>query len=393
MSGLSYRLLSDLCEIRSGGTPLRSNPEFYGGSLPWAKISDFDAPNGIITQTEEYLTDDGLKAIRGRVFPKGTLLFAIYGSIGKMAFAGTDLTTNQAILGINPKPGAQISSHFLYYWLQAQGKKLASDGVGVTQKNLSAEYIRNLILPLPPLDEQRRIAAILDKADAIRRKRQQALALADDFLRSAFLEMFGDPVTNPKGFAKGTVRDLISRTQYGTSAKASASQGKFPILRMGNLTFEGGWNLDELKYIDLAEHEVEKFTVRKGDILFNRTNSKELVGKTAVFEEENPYAFAGYLVRARTNEKANPYYISGYLNSRHGKETLRGMCKSIIGMANINAQEFLDIPILLPPIDIQNAYQSLVKRTQESQKKMCFSRNEANTLFSSLSQRAFRGEL
>lgn len=92
--------LGEVAEIRSGGTPSRSKSEYYGGEIPWAKIADIEASDGPLTRTEETITDAGLKAIRGRLFPAGTLLFAIYGSIGKMAFAGRDVSTNQAILGI-----------------------------------------------------------------------------------------------------------------------------------------------------------------------------------------------------------------------------------------------------------------------------------------------------
>jgi hypothetical protein len=99
-----------------------------------------------------------------------------------------------------------------------------------------------------------------------------------------------------------------------------------------------------MKFIDLPATEVDKFTVRNGDILFNRTNSADLVGKTAVFRESNPYVFAGYLVRLRVNEKADPEYVSAYLNSPYGKAILRGMCRSIIGMANINPRNSARLP-------------------------------------------------
>ncbi len=164
-------------------------------------------------------------------------------------------------------------------------------------------------IPLPPLSEQKHIAAILDKADSLRRKNQQAIQLADQFLRAVFLDMFGDPVTNPKEFPQGIIRDLTESANYGTSAKASETEGEFPILRMGNITYQGGWDFSNLKYIDLSENDKPKYLARKGDLLFNRTNSKELVGKTAVFEEEQPMAIAGYLIRLRSNQKGNNYYI------------------------------------------------------------------------------------
>ena len=150
--------------------------------------------------------------------------------------------------------------------------------------------------------------------------------------------MFGDTVTNPKGWEVGTIRDLVSEVKYGTS-KPAVDNGKYIYLRMNNITYSGCMDYTDLKYIDVEDKEIEKYVVRKGDVLFNRTNSKELVGKTAVFKEDTPMIIAGYIIRVRPNERSNPEYISGFLNSSYGKRTLLDMCKAIVGQENINAQE------------------------------------------------------
>jgi len=290
----------------------------------------------------------------------------------------------------------KLDGKYLFYlvwnkWFRHLGELNMSGSGG--QKRVPADFLNELEIPLPPLDEQRRIAAILDKADAIRRKRKQAIQLADDFLRSVFLDMFGDPVTNPKDFPIGTIRDFVETANYGSSGKASETEGEYPMLRMGNITYKGGWDFTNLKYIDLSEKDKPKYLTQKGDLLFNRTNSKELVGKTAVFEEEKPMAIAGYLIRVRTNELGNNYYLSGYLNSAHGKKTLVGMCKSIVGMANINAQELQNIKILLPPIELQNEFENIVKTTKQKLKSFDKSSQLLDDNFNSLSQKAFAGEL
>ncbi len=269
-------------------------------------------------------------------------------------------------------------------------KRFAGGGL---QINLGKADLLSVEIPLPPLTEQKRIAAILDKTDAIRRKRQQAIRLADEFLRSVFLDMFGDPVTNPKGFPIGTIREIVGTANYGSSAKASEVDGDYPILRMGNITYEGAIDMKDLKYIDLTEKDKPKYLATKGDLLFNRTNSKELVGKTAVYDGDEPVAIAGYLIRVRPNEKGNSYYISGYLNSAHGKATLQNMCKSIVGMANINAQEMQDIPILLPPVELQKQYQEIVTSVKAKLRKHEAALRGKSDLFSSLSQKAFSGSL
>ncbi len=264
---------------------------------------------------------------------------------------------------------------------------------GGVQINLGKQDLLSIPIPLPPLAEQKHIAAILDKADTIRHKRQAAIKLADSFLRATFLDMFGDPVTNPKGWEWGTIRELVSEVKYGTSQKADISEGNYPILRMNNITYGGRLDISALKYINLTEADEAKYLAQKGDLLFNRTNSKELVGKTAVYNLDYPMAIAGYLIRVRANKIANSHYISGYLNSTHGKQTLLGMCKSIIGMANINAQELQDIKILKPPPELQIEYAQMVYAVEAKKLKLIDAIKHGKRLFNSLTQRAFRGEL
>jgi type I restriction enzyme S subunit len=384
--------LEDVCTIRSGGTPRRNVPEYYDGDIPWAKISDLEQSSGIVTSTEERITDAGLRAIRGRLFPKGTLLFAMYGSVGKMAIAGCNIATNQAILGIEIKDKKAICPDYLRAYLNSIQSRLLGMARGVTQMNLSATIIRELPITLPPLPIQKRIANILDKADAVRRKRNMTIKLCEELLQSVFLDMFGDPFTNTKGFKYGTIRDLVSDVKYGTSGKAG-STGEYEILRMNNITYSGRLDLKNIKYINIATRDREKYLLRKGDLLFNRTNSKELVGKTAVYMEDMPRVLAGYLIRVRANSRANTSYISGYLNSKHGKQVLQGMCKSIIGMANINAQELQDIKILIPPIERQQKYAEFHRTLIAQEARMTHSLIDINTSYESLSKSAFRGEL
>lgn len=283
---------------------------------------------------------------------------------------------------------------FFKHWLDSKEFRVQVTRLvtGSAQQNFGPSHLSQITITLPPLPEQRRIAAILDKADSLRERRRQAIAKLDELLQSVFIDMFGDPVTNPKGWPKVTIRDLVSEVNYGTSSKAG-EHGQFPILRMNNITYKGGWNFSDLKYIDLAEKEHSKYLVQRGDLLFNRTNSKELVGKTAVYRRDEPMAIAGYLIRVRGNKECNTEYLSGFLNSSYGKLTLLNMCKSIIGMANINAQELQSIPILKPPKKLQDEFASIVSKIEANKETLKASLEKTNIFFTTLQQRAFTGEL
>ena len=204
--------------------------------------------------------------------------------------------------------------------------------------------------------------------------------------------MFGSPATNPKGWKVTTIGNITTDVRYGTS-KPAVEGGKYPYLRMNNITYNGYLDLDNLKYIDIEDDELEKCIVRKGDVLFNRTNSAELIGKTCVFDLEEPMIIAGYIIRVRLINEVLPIYLSMFLNSDFGKELLRGMAKGAVNQANINAQELKSIKIAIPPIEFQNQFADFVKQVDKLKFEMEKSLKELEDNFNSLMQKAFKGEL
>lgn len=245
---------------------------------------------------------------------------------------------------------------------------------------------------MPPIEEQRRIAGVLDAADALRAKRREAIAKLDTLTQAIFVDMFGDPVGNPRGWRVAMIGDVIESATYGTSKKAGP-EGEFPVLRMGNITYEGDLDIGDLKYVDLTEKERPKHLVQAGDVLFNRTNSAELVGKTCVYRLADPMAYAGYLIRLRTSADLDPEYLGAFMNLPPTKRTLQSMCKSIVGMANINATEVQRIKLPLPPPEMQRRFSEARERVARRRDALHAHLDRLDTLFASLQQRAFRGEL
>ena len=251
-----------------------------------------------------------------------------------------------------------LNSKFLYYFLKTVH-------IPDTGYNRHFKWLKEIIIPMPPYDTQLKMVEILDKINVIIEKRKMQIEKLNLLVKAHFVGMFGDPVTNPKRWELGTIRDIAHEVKYGTSKPAN-EKGKYPYLRMNNITYDGRLDLSDLKYIDIKDNELEKYIVRNGDVLFNRTNSKELVGKTCVFNIDKQMIIAGYIIRIRLNEKALPIYLSFVLNSDYGKLTLRAMCKTIIGQANINAQELQQIKIQIPPITLQNRFADFVKQIDKS---------------------------
>lgn len=260
------------------------------------------------------------------------------------------------------------------------------------RKSISFSALGQLQVPLPSLEEQRRIAAILDHVDSLRAKRRDAIAHLESLPQAVFREMFGSAPDWGGQSATTTIRELASKISYGTSAKAG-SDGRYPILRMGNLTDDGRLDTRELKYLDLPHEDIEKFTLREGDLLFNRTNSVEKVGKSAVFREEGVVAFAGYLVRVRFEDDSWADFVSAILNSSYGKSLRRSLAKAAVNQANINAREMGAISIPQPPINIVQDYSRRIGVISHKRQGLLEQLRALDELIASLQSRAFKGEL
>ena len=157
----------------------------------------------------------------------------------------------------------------------------------------------------------------------------------------------------------------LADTQYGTSSKASEETRGKPVLRMNNITYEGRFDTTDLKWVELSDGESEKLTLRRGDLLFNRTNSRALVGKTGVWQGPDGYTFAGYLVRVRLRQdRVLPRWVSAFMNSPRGKTALFHMAKPSINMANISASDLLRLRVPVPPIEHQRSTITILDKAE-----------------------------
>jgi len=243
-------------------------------------------------------------------------------------------------------------------------------------------------IPLPPLDEQRKIAAVLDKVSDLIAKRRQQLDKLDELVKARFVEMFGTFPANEHNWPVGKIRDVIQEAKYGSSRPA-VEGGQYPYLRMNNITYGGELDLTDIKQIDVPESELPKCTVQRGDVLFNRTNSKELVGKTCVYDSDEMMVLAGFVIRIRVNERVLPEFLSAFLNTDFSKQMLLGICKTAIGQANINAQEMQNIEIYIPLIELQRQFVQFKKQADKSKLAIQKSLDKLETLKMALMQEYF----
>ena len=284
----------------------------------------------------------------------------------------------------------QLRIRYFMYYLKSQHfkRQLAREITGSAQLNYGPSHLKKMVMPLVDVCIQDKIIRQMDKIQNIIDMRQQELDYLGTIIKARFIELFGTYPGNEKGWNTGNIRDVVSEVRYGSSRPA-VDGGRYPYLRMNNITYGGELDLSDTKRIDIPDSELAKCTVRHGDVLFNRTNSKELVGKTCVYNRDEMMVLAGFVIRVRVNEKVLPEFLSAFLNTDFSKKMLLGMCKTAIGQANINAQELQNIGLYVPPIDLQQEFVDFKIQVNKSKVAVQKALDEAQLLFDSLMQEYF----
>lgn len=361
---ISYRL-SDIYNLQMGKTPSRDNEAYWKeGEYEWISIADLSKCEKYISQTKEKISKKAVEASGIHIIPAETVIMSFKLSIGKVAITQKALFSNEAIMAFIDKKVVSISPQYAYYLFSAQ-KWDAGTNRAVMGSTLNKATLSQYRVLIHDVQTQAEIVERLDKLSDLIKHRRQELQKLDDLVKSQFIEMFGDPVLNPYNWPIVKIGEIAKDVRYGTS-KPAVDGGRYPYLRMNNLTYEGFLDLSNLKYIDIPDDEIEKCIVRKGDILFNRTNSIDLVGKTCVFDLETAMVIAGYIIRIRLNDKLLPIVFSNYMNLPVLKKRLKDMAKGAVNQANINAQELKSVNIYLPPFKLQNQFALFVEQTDKS---------------------------
>ncbi|CAM4071907.1 restriction endonuclease subunit S [Flavobacterium weaverense] len=381
--------LKELCFMQSGGTPSRKKLEYYVGDIPWAKISDLEkTKDGYISYTEEHISIEALKSINNRFFKSGTLLLAMYGSVGKTAITKIDLTTNQAILGINILGKSKLDIKYLRFWFTTIKEQLLDRAVGAALANISLGIVKELEIPLPPLPTQQKIVAILDKADELRQYNRQLIEKYDALTQSLFLEMFGDPVHNSKKW-EITQFSEVGKLDRGKSKHRPRNapellNGPYPLIQTGDVARSGG-------YITRFKSTYSEFGLKQSKLWPKETLCITIAANIAqtgilTFEACFPDSVVGFV----PNVKTNNIYVQNWMSF------LQVMIEEKAPMAaqkNINLAILKQLDFMLPPITLQNQFAERVQAIEAQKQQAQEALEKSEQLFQGLLQQAFKGEL
>jgi type I restriction enzyme S subunit len=390
--------LGGVSQLVGGGTPSRSEANYFGGTTDWVTPTDL-SPIGEVRElgdVKETLSDEGLRRSSATLLPMGTVLFSSRASIGKIAVTNRPCATNQGFANLVPNADL-IDPWFLAYYLCHATPEILRLAGETTYKEVSRSKLKLFPISFPTVEEQRRIVnrikECLTRADEIAALRDENLQDAAKIEGATFADFLEEEAKS--GCPEVQLGDVLVQSQYGTSIKASTSENGTPILRMGNIQC-GHLDFSNLKYVQLSDDDLDKYRLRPGDIVINRTNSLELVGKSALFDRSGDWVFASYLVRLVVDRsKALPEFVNAAINSRLGRAYVYATARRAIGMVNINAREIAKMPLPLPSIEKQQEIVGRLKLTRNAAQSLLgdMSAEPVGSLPKAVLRRAFSGEL
>ena len=391
--GWKWKNLGEEFKIITGGTPPKSDGKNYGNDIPFIKPPD-------LTQRSIHKAGDSISnfgAAKARILPKDSVLVSCIGNLGKVGINRVPAAFNQQINAIIVSN--KHCAEWVFYYCQSYEFRFKLEGLSsaTTIPIVNKSKFESINIPLPPLPIQQQIVAkieeLFSELDAGVQELQTALARLKTY-RQAVLHHY---LNNPD-WERVKLGEVVEQMQYGTSDKAEYNETGVPVIRMGNIQ-EGRLSFSNLKYFPPAYLEIDKYTLNAGDILFNRTNSAELVGKTAVFREGFPKSiFASYLIRLKVNSVVyNPNFLSLYINSIFGRNFIKSVVSQNVGQANVNGSKLKSFIVPIPDLPTQNQIVAEIEeRLSEADAMETTLRNElkrAENLRQSILKQAFTGKL
>lgn len=387
--------LGDVLDIRDG---THGTPKYVERGIPLITSKNL-TESGLCFREVSYISQQDHEEISKRsAVGVGDVLYGMIGTIGKPTIVETSIEFSIKNVALFKSSNPKIDNRYLLSLLKSHviSAQIAQASKGGTQKFVSLGALRGLKATFPPLPEQRRIAAILDKADALRAKRREAIAKLDQLLQSVFLEMFGDPVTNPKGWPEadflGDVADICSGITKGR--RTTEETRDTPYLAVANVQ-DRHLKLDSVKTIGATDAEIERYRLAVSDLLLTEGGDPDKLGRGALWDGSiRECIHQNHVFRVRiTSPSINPIFLNWLVGSARGKRYFLSVSKQTTGIASINMTQLKKFPLLTPPIELQTQFAQAVSKIEAHQRELEKAGDSAEQLFQSLQQKAFTGTL
>lgn len=384
---MNFSKISEVFIVARGGSP-RPIQDFITeeDGVNWIMIGDTIENEKYINITKKKIKIEGVKKSR-KVYP-GDFLLTNSMSFGRPYILNIEGCIHDGWLVLSPKKD-NINKDFMYYCLSSDflKKQISLKAAGAVVKNLNSEIVRDIQIPLPPLEQQKEIAEKLDKADLLRKKDQELLAQYDELAQAIFIDMFGDPIKNEKGWEVSTIKNSINLITYGLTVRPEYLKEGIPLIsareiRTGYINFDDAPKISQNDYDKLTD----KGKPKKGDILFSKTGT---IGLSAIVLDGCCFGITQNCARLSFKEELVDYIFA--LEQLRNNEFLT-KCKSLVkgnAVKDLQLGDFSNMEIILPPLSLQNQFAEKIKNV-EAQKALAKKQaQESEDLFQALLQESF----
>ncbi len=351
--------LSEICEIKSGGTPSRAKKEYWNGNIPWVKISDLRSK--YVDSTSEFITEDGLDNSSAKIIKKGSILFTIFATLGEVAILNIDATTNQAIAALTLNDSS-VDVDYLYYFLTSLKDYVNEIGRGVAQNNINMAILRNIEVPLPSIEEQRKIAATLDKVTHTIDLCNAILEKLDLLVKSRFVEMFGNPIDNPMDWEKIAIGERCDIVTGNTPSRADKSNyGSFiEWIKSDNINTPDTFLTSAEEYLSEKGANIGRI-VEAGSILMTCiAGSLKCIGNVGVADRKVAFNQQINAIVPKNDETMYIYWLM-ILSKPYIQSTINMALKGILSKGQLSVMMFP-----FPPLDLQQQFAAFVEQTDKS---------------------------
>ena len=390
---MNVATLGDVCRVTTGQSAPQDAEAFGSAGIPFVRAGSLERLcDGESENALELVPPEQAEKYRLKIFPKDTIVFAKSGmsaKVGRVHRLRRDCHVVSHLAAV--LPSREVDSGYLRRWFEySPPSRLIENNAYPSIKTSTLEKIK---FPLPPLVEQRRIAAILDKADALRAKRRETIAKLDQLLQSVFIDMFGDPLENPKGWLVSSVGESCEKVTVGIVVKPASYyvERGVPALRSLNI---GVNRIIENDFVYFSEADnsgpLKKTKLRKGDVVAVRSGQP---GKAAVVPESLDGANAIDVLIARTDNRLMlPEFLAHFLNSPAGKRLVLAEQRGQV-QKHLNVKQLAEAEVPLPPIALQREFLQAANSIEALRGQMGGSLSMADALLESIQRRAFAGSL
>ena len=358
--------LGEIGVFMGGGTPSKKHPEYYGGNIPW--VSTVALNGSFIDEADaiQMITEEGLAHSATKVIPAGSLMIGTRVGVGKVAINRVPICACQDIVSICGIDGSAWDKEYLAYFVQSKASFLASQKRGATISGIKSDVLKNLQVPAVAFDAQKKVVASLNKAKSLIESGQKELSLLDELVKSRFVEMFGDPENNVHGFCLSKLGDVLSvqpsNGLYKPQKDYVTDGSGCPIVRIDSFRAEGP-DFKRLKRLTCTDVELMRYGLVENDIVINRVNSVGCMGKTMLVANiPELVVFESNMMRLHAAETIMlPAFLCAQMTNAYSKNYFESNAKRAIGQASINQTDVKNLPVLVPPIELQDEYLSFVR--------------------------------